>query len=94
MKKLRTYNCQYRREKWFIDNDYQVTIRPNHLGKNPKYIVCVRRKGITTEGKPYKYVNGLKIESTYYEVDRLFKNYNEANEYLYELRDELQRNYG
>ena len=92
-KQIRTSDCQYKREKWFIENDYQVCIINVGSGRTSKYKVTIRRKGITTEGKDYKYVGGVRIDSHYWEVETLFKNYEEANEYCYELRDQLERDY-
>jgi hypothetical protein len=76
-----------------MDNDYQVCIINIGSGRTSRYKISVRRKGITTEGKDYKIVGGVRIESYYYELDEIFKTYDDANEYLYELRDQLERDY-
>jgi phosphotransferase system IIB component len=76
-----------------MDNDYQVCIINTGSGRTSRYKVSVRRKGITTEGKDYKIVGGVRVESYYNEIDIEFKTKEEANEYLYELRDQLERDY-
>ena len=46
--------------KWCIDNDFQVYLVPTIMNR---YKVAVRRKGITTNGKDFIYIDDVRIES-------------------------------
>jgi hypothetical protein len=45
--------------KWCIENDFQVYIVPEHSFAR----ICVRKGGITSEGKDFYYTNGVKVNT-------------------------------
>jgi hypothetical protein len=45
--------------KWCIENDFQVYIVPEHSFAR----ICVRKGGITSEGKDFYYTNGVKVNA-------------------------------
>jgi hypothetical protein len=45
--------------KWCIENDLQVYIKPEHSFAR----ICIRRGGITSEGKDYYYTNGIRVNT-------------------------------
>lgn len=79
---------------WCIENDFQVYLVPVDPNGKGKYKIAVRRRGITTEGKDYSYVNGVKIDSKLSEGDMVFKNSIEASNYLNNVYEHLRRTYG
>ena len=64
---------------WCIENDFQVYIEPMPM---KRYKIAVRRKGITTEGKDFKFVNGLEIRSTVTLTKMDFKNILDVSRYM------------
>jgi hypothetical protein len=79
---------------WCIDNDFQVYLVPMDSQGNGKYKIAVRRRGITTEGKDYAYVDGLRIDSKVTLGDRVYRNSLEATNYLNNVYGYLRRTHG
>lgn len=77
--------------KWCIDNDFQVYLVPTIMNR---YKVAVRRKGITTNGKDFIYINDVRIESKVVLSESDYKNITEASEYAHEVREILRKKYG
>ena len=44
---------------WCIENDFQVYIKPEHSFAR----ICIRRGGITSEGKDCYYINGVMVNT-------------------------------
>lgn len=44
---------------WCIENDFQVYIIPEHSFAR----ICIRKGGITSEGKDFYYTNGIKVNT-------------------------------
>ena len=44
---------------WCIENDFQVYIKPEHSFAR----ICIRRGGVTSEGKDCYYINGVMVNT-------------------------------
>ena len=76
---------------WCIKNDLQVYIVPI-MGDFCR--IAIRKGGITTEGKPYKYVDGVKFSSHETLGKILYKNQVLAQRELPEVYRKLREKYG
>jgi hypothetical protein len=91
--KNRTTEDRYELHTWFVENDYQCCLMNINTRKKPMYRVSLLRNGITTEGKPYKIVGGVRIDSHYFEVETKFKNFAEAEECMFQLWEHVKKDY-
>lgn len=76
--------------KWCIENDLQVYIKPEHSFTR----ICIRRGGITSEGKDYYYTNGVRVNTPeqrgtvlYRSQDLAAKELNKVYKYLREKHE-------
>jgi hypothetical protein len=81
--------------RWCIDNDFQVYIKPfdNYAGCN-KYVVVVRKGGISSEGLDMLYKDGKYYKSNEIIGENIYRNTKEASEAVIRLRSELRERYG
>lgn len=80
--------------KWCVENDFQVYLVPLDSTGKGKYRIGVRRKGITTEGKDFIYVNNLRIDSKETLTEAIFKNAQEASNNVNLVYKILREKYG
>lgn len=84
--------------RWCIDNDFQVYIKPDKFDATnkgaPPFRICIRRGGITTEGKDFTYVNGVKFESTLTVGNIEYKTMQEASDAMDGVYEKLRKRYG
>jgi len=76
--------------KWCIDNDWQVYIVPT-IAKFCR--IAIRKGGITTDGKPYKYIDGVKHTSQEFLGKIEYKNQNDAQRALPDVYKEIRKRY-
>jgi len=76
--------------KWCIENDWQVYIVPT-VGKFCK--IAIRKGGITTEGKDYKYIDGVRHTSREHIGDVEYKTQAEAQLALPDVYKKLRKRY-
>ena len=75
---------------WCVKRDFQVY---GTLDAEGKLKVAIRRGGITTEGKDYIIINGVKKMSTEMIGDYEYKNMNELSLYLPAIYKQLRNQY-
>lgn len=86
--------------KWCIDNDFQVYLVPlttkmnNFTYLTGEFKIGVRRRGITTEGLDFKFVNGRKITSKETFSELTFASQSEAEAHLNYVYKHLRNKYG
>jgi len=85
-----SYNFDIEDWRWCIENDFQIYLVPRHRNR---YRIAIRRGGITTEGKDFKYVDGIKHESKEVIGNMEFKNASEASSYLPTLYKQIRKKY-
>jgi hypothetical protein len=77
--------------KWCIDNDWQVYVVPTIA----KYCrIAIRKGGITTDGKDYKYVNGIRYTSQEHLGSIEYKTQKEAQASIPSVYEKLRQKYG
>ena len=76
---------------WCVKNDFQVYATHDSEG-NLK--VAIRRGGITTEGKDYLIVNGLKKTSKEMIGEIIYKDMNQLSLYLPAIYQQIKKQYG
>lgn len=76
---------------WCVKNDFQVYATHDAEG-NLK--VAIRRGGITTEGKDYLIVNGLKKTSKEMIGEIIYKDMNQLSLYLPAIYQQIKKQYG
>lgn len=76
---------------WCVENDFQVYAAHDAEG-NLK--VAIRRGGITTEGKDYLIVNGLKKTSKEMIGEIIYKDMNQLSLYLPAIYQQIKKQYG
>lgn len=76
--------------KWCIENDWQVYIVPT-IGKFCR--IAIRKGGITTEGKDYKYIDGVRHTSREHIGDIEYKTQAEAQIALADVYEKLRQRY-
>ena len=69
-------------------------IKVEYYIETGKYHIVVRRKGITTEGKDYKKINGRYIKSTEKFSELVFNSQKEAFDKLNYVYERIRKNYG
>ena len=73
---------------WCIEKDFQVYIIPEHSFAR----ICIRKGGITSEGKDFYYTNGIKVNTLERKGSVLYKSQllaaKELNRVYKYLRDE------
>jgi hypothetical protein len=81
--------------RWCIDNDFQVYVKPFDMypGCN-KYVVVVRKGGISSEGLDVLYKDGTAHKSNEIVGEKIYRNTKEASEAAVRLRSELRERYG
>lgn len=83
---------------WCIENDFQVYIKPDKFDSTnkgaPPFRICIRRGGITTEGKEFTYVDGVKFESTLTVGTIEYKTMAEASVAMDDVYEKLRKRYG
>ncbi|HAY88482.1 MAG TPA: hypothetical protein DCY51_03500 [Bacteroidetes bacterium] len=81
--------------RWCIDNDFQVYVKPfdNYAGCN-KFVVVVRKGGISSEGLDVLYKDGKTYKSKEIVGEKIYKNTKEASEAVVRLHSELRERYG
>lgn len=77
--------------KWCIDNDWQVYVVPT-IAKYCK--IAIRKGGITTDGKDYKYINGIRHTSQEYLGGIEYKTQKEAQAAMPDVYEKLRKKYG
>lgn len=76
--------------KWCVDNDWQVYIVPT-VGKFCR--IAIRKGGITTEGKDYIYIDGIRHASQEHLGSIEYKTQEEAQVALPEVYKKLRTRY-
>jgi len=76
---------------WCVKNDFQVYATHDSEG-NLK--VAIRRGGITTDGKDYLIVNGLKKTSKEMIGEIIYKDMNQLSLYLPAIYQQIKKQYG
>lgn len=82
--------------RWCIQNDFQVYVVPlveNDMPTN-SFKIAVRRNGITTNGKDYIKVNGVKYKSKETLSELTFKNQKQAFDHFNYVYAHLRKKYG
>ena len=73
---------------WCIENDFQVYIVPEHSFAR----ICIRKGGITSEGRDFYYTNGVRVNVVERKGSVLYKSQDlaakELNKVYKYLRDE------
>lgn len=77
--------------KWCIDNDWQVYIVPT-LDKFCR--IAIRKGGITTEGKDYKYIDGVRYTSQEHLGSVEYKSQKQAQAELPYVYEKIRQKYG
>lgn len=76
---------------WCIENDFQVYIKPEHSFAR----ICIRRGGITSEGKDCYYINGVMVNTLEQKGTVLYKSQllaaKELNKVYKYLRDKYEK---
>jgi len=84
-KKLMMNNLDF---NWCIENDFQVYIIPEHSFAR----ICIRKGGITSEGKDFYYTSGVRVNVVERKGSVLYKSQDlaakELNKVYKYLRDE------
>ena len=80
--------------RWCIANDFQVYLVPMDSRGNGKYKIAVRRRGITTDGKDYADVDGVRVDSKVTLGDTVYRSSLEATNNLNNVYGYLRRTYG
>lgn len=81
--------------RWCIENDFQVYIEPfqKYIGCN-KYVVVVRKGGITTNGLDYIEKDNKIYKSKVIVGEKIYKNTKDASEGVREVQAILRERYG
>jgi hypothetical protein len=84
---------------WCVDNDFQVYVEPEFMYTisrtvSRKFVVVVRRGGITTCGLDRKQVGNTIYESKALRGSIIYKTQREAEESLPALYEKLRKRYG
>jgi len=76
---------------WCVENDFQVY---GTLDREGVLRTAIRRGGITTEGKDYLIVNGIKKTSKEMIGELVYKDMHELSLYLPAIYKQIKKQYG
>lgn len=79
---------------WCVENDFQVYLHPLTDSGKGACKIAVRRRGITTEGKDYKYINDIKVSSSVSLSNKIYRTHADAYKDFNNVYKVLKKKYG